>query len=101
MVPIASDDFDRALDATIIKIGAGQSCRGRPCAKPSKTSSRSSGSGKRPPGWRAQRSASCKCCLGAPGVAEQRARKFMQMQRLPIGWRKLVAADENEEEQQL
>ena len=39
--------------------------------------------------------------LGAPGLAEQRARKFMQMQRLPTGWRKLVAADEKEDEQQL
>ncbi len=38
---------------------------------------------------------------GAPRLAEQRARKFMQMQKTSTGWRKLSAAYEKEEEQEM
>ncbi len=35
---------------------------------------------------------------GSEGLAEQRAKKFMQLQRTAAGWRRLVAASEDEEE---
>ena len=38
---------------------------------------------------------------GESGLAENRAKKFLQLQRLPSGWRRLIAADEKEEAQTL
>ncbi len=94
LVPIASNDFDRALDTTIIKIRSTAALSQASVCEAIKDTAKELGVGKEAFRMEGKEIGKVQMLrfLGAPGFAEQRARKLMQLQRLP------TTADENEEE---
>ncbi len=103
VVPIASDDLDRALDTTIVKIRSSAALSQGSVCEAIEEIMKELGVGKEAFWMEGKEIGKLQVLrfLGPPGLAEQRARKLMQMQRLLSGWQRLVAADENEEEQPL